>query len=304
MIEYIDRKKIGRNDLSIENYFGDLFPRVTVRASNEHWQRLLQYYQQQCNKTDPETAKHALGEIFVSSFLLPAVCSKTNFIEYQRMAMHYLKILSGFYHKFFKHCLREMSKENLPLSVKAVEEDKDFKTWATDKDPRDYTAYCLQDAFGSVMTRFRLKQFIAVHDDSDSHNIVDADDVHNIRDAQGSDSFFVTYIHEGQKWIDASSPDDIVRFWYEVHDRIALAMDMTVRWKRVLKRRNRHRIIPQGRGRFHVSLARTFLWTSGEEISEEIRENKDILLKLYPGLHNCKIKGLDSQRTFLERFTS
>ena len=96
MIEYINRKKFGRKDLSVENYFGDLFPRITVRASNEHWQRLLQYYHQQCNKTDPETAKHAMGEIFYSNFLLPAVYSKTSFIEYQRMAIGDLKKFQGF----------------------------------------------------------------------------------------------------------------------------------------------------------------------------------------------------------------
>jgi hypothetical protein len=294
MIEYINlKKRKDEHSLSIENYFGDGYPRFTVRASNKDWQKLLDYYDEQCKKTNFETANCALGELFYSAFLLPAKHTAIGRGEYRQMIIRNLKILAGFYHNFFKYCFKKIPKENLPPSVKTVEKSEDFTTQAVRKDLPEYTAYCLQDAFSSVIARFGLTPFWDLRDDIN---------IGNALVFQGSESVYVTYVLEGKQMIEDWSSDQVAEFWSRVHDEIALAMDMTVTWKRLLKRRNREHIIPKGKGGFHVSLAKAFLWVPGEDLSEEIQANRDILVELYPGFYDRKKECSIPQSTFLERF--
>ncbi len=189
----IKRGRLKKDPITIENYLGDSKALLKISALEEHWDTVFYRF---ISATDDYLA-NSLAIAFRDSFLAPywdhIVVQRSN--REKPLFIKSLKMLAGFLHTFLKrylatpnlniHCISELFRgEEFPEHI--------------DADPTKYTAYCMQIFFEEKLNWVNIRPFL---------------DLDELEEAQDLQSYYMTYIQEGRKFIKNMNPEEILTFW-------------------------------------------------------------------------------------------
>lgn len=170
----IKDSKTSKGLITITNYFGNNKIRLQITASKEDWKLLWSLWE----KGNDDSITNLVGADFVTSFMSPL--SKKLFDDKRIDRWNFIfdmKVLSAILYDFFSYCFKI---NQLSEYIEKIGNDELLKKGGK-PDSLSYTAYCIQSIFHSLVEKYKLKEF------------------------EGSESFYITYILEGRKLIDADN---------------------------------------------------------------------------------------------------
>jgi hypothetical protein len=193
---HVKRGRTKKDPIVITNVLGESKARLKISATQEDWETLWAFFLDKGFSADEETLAR-LGIAFRNSFLIPYISEITMpKDDLQKENIEEIKMLAGFLHAFFKQYL-VLSQADIPC-VSLVLRGDYFPKHIDADDPTACTAYCMQMLLSEDLDWLNIRPFI---------------DINEVEKAQDLQSFYITYIQDGQKLIRNATPKMIVDFW-------------------------------------------------------------------------------------------
>lgn len=261
---HITRGRTKKDRITVENFMFESRILLKISASLEDWRTLrasIPLYGTQSYKD----YLARLGKLFWLHFIIPCDGEITTKRASQRERMNVLKMFAGFLHTFFKECFARPD-VNIPCVSRMLRDDH-FPEYMSINDPVGWTAYCMQLLLGENLRHSTLLPLANIGD---------------VETAQDLQSFYITYVQDGQKLIRKTKPEKIVDFWNDAFINVTLGFGTAPVTRSV-----------EDVFAFYWTLAHAFLYRPGAsyfrpqlECYQDILAIREILLQTYPFLRH------------------